>query len=707
MPLPLPNLDDRRWADLVEEGRALIPLYAPEWTDHNVHDPGITLIELFAWMAEMDIYQLNQVPEQHRRKFLALIGLPPQPPRPARTVLRFTLQTDSAALALPAKVELPARVEFEGLDPFGQPTRFRTLDEVTVVASELQAIQLKDQKGFQDLTRRWERGEPFSLFGDDPQPGTALYLGFSQTLPANDPVSLFFTFDDLQTGKEERDRLISEISAQRAACRPADSLVACQERPPASIAPEVPATLPHHSAHTVWEFLARQDQWLRLEPGSAQITDETRAFTLNGRVLINLPVAMAKAHYGHAESELYYLRCRFVGGAYDAAPVLRNLAVNALLAEQAAPPDALTLTMPGDPDVKAELLGYGTGMPCQRLTSSERPVLESSFRLFTVEDGTWRPWTQRPDFDASDRSDLHFVLDPTLGLVTFGDGDRGRVVPAKVQIVASYLATRAEEGNLAAGTVTKLADSPHNRAVLHNFDDAQDQLAAHKENPVPITNPVPAMGGTAAETLAHSEGRAVEVMEGRNRAVTLADYEFFAKRTPGARLARVSARANLHPGFPCLQAPGIIAVLILPYLPVDRPLPSTGLQSMVRAYLARHRVLGTRVEVFGPTYLDVAVRATVQGRPEPNAANLKERISAALNRFFHPLLGGTDGQGWPFGRDVYRSEVLQVIDETDGVEHVLSLELIAGGGEPQCGNICIGPTGLVAAGQHQIEVVSR
>ena len=221
-----------------------------------------------------------------------------------------------------------------------------------------------------------------------------------------------------------------------------------------------------------------------------------------------------------------------------------------------------------------------------------------------------------------------------------------------------------------------------------------------------ITNPLPATGGAAAETLAHAEGRALEVMENPNRAVTLADYEYFARRVPGVRLARVAARANLHPAFPCLQAPGIIAVLILPYLPEDRPLPSAGLQRMVRAYLARRRVIGTRVEVFGPTYLDLVVRATVQGYPQTSAAGLQQRIVAALNRFFHPLVGGPDGQGWPFGRDVYRSEVLQVLDETEGVDHVLSLELIAGGGEPQCGNICLGPTGLVAAGQHQINVVT-
>src|SRR6478672_9016024 len=93
MPLPLPNLDTRRWSDLVDEGRALIPRYAPGWTDHNVSDPGITLIDLLAWVIEADIYRVNRVPDSHRLKFLRLIGFPPAAPMPAWTPLSFATKS--------------------------------------------------------------------------------------------------------------------------------------------------------------------------------------------------------------------------------------------------------------------------------------------------------------------------------------------------------------------------------------------------------------------------------------------------------------------------------------------------------------------------------------------------------------------------------------------------------------------------------------
>src|SRR5262249_13276510 len=128
---------------------------------------------------------------------------------------------------------------------------------------------------------------------------------------------------------------------------------------------------------------------------------------------------------------------------------------------------------------------------------------------------------------------------------------------------------------------------------------------------VRVVNPLPAVGGAAAETLTHAIGRAIESVERTPRAVTLGDYEALALETAGARLARAEARANLHPSFPCFTAPGVITVIVLPYLPIDRPAPSQELLRLVADYLAPRRVIGTRVEVVGPSYLEVAAQAKV------------------------------------------------------------------------------------------------
>jgi len=84
MTLQIPSLDDRTFDDLAAEARGLIRAYTPSWTDHNPSDPGITLLELFAYLTEMLIYRLNRVTELNKIAFLNLLQTEwPSPDAPA------------------------------------------------------------------------------------------------------------------------------------------------------------------------------------------------------------------------------------------------------------------------------------------------------------------------------------------------------------------------------------------------------------------------------------------------------------------------------------------------------------------------------------------------------------------------------------------------------------------------------------------------
>src|SRR5688572_10159724 len=89
--IPPPKLDDREFEDIVAEAIRLIPRYAPEWTNHNLSDPGITLIELAAWMTDLILYRLNRVPEKNYVAFLNLLGIKLKPPQAARALITFAL----------------------------------------------------------------------------------------------------------------------------------------------------------------------------------------------------------------------------------------------------------------------------------------------------------------------------------------------------------------------------------------------------------------------------------------------------------------------------------------------------------------------------------------------------------------------------------------------------------------------------------------
>ena len=103
MPIKPPNLDDRRYDDIVREARTLIPQYCPEWTNLSDADPGMTLVQLFAWMTEMTIYRLNRVPDKTYVHFLNFIGEERRPAQPATVPLTFFIRNDSKE-----SVELPS-----------------------------------------------------------------------------------------------------------------------------------------------------------------------------------------------------------------------------------------------------------------------------------------------------------------------------------------------------------------------------------------------------------------------------------------------------------------------------------------------------------------------------------------------------------------------------------------------------------------------
>src|SRR5215210_7074731 len=103
MPVTERRLDLRDFQDILDEARRLIPRYCPEWTDHNLSDPGITLLELFSWMTEMMLFRLNRVPEKNHIKFLELIGVKLEPAHPAQTELTFRLSAPQ-----PTDILIPA-----------------------------------------------------------------------------------------------------------------------------------------------------------------------------------------------------------------------------------------------------------------------------------------------------------------------------------------------------------------------------------------------------------------------------------------------------------------------------------------------------------------------------------------------------------------------------------------------------------------------
>lgn len=131
--IPLPKLDDRKWEDLVREAVELIPKYCPEWTNHNASDPGITLIEIFAWLIEILLYRLNRVGEKNYLAFLNLMGIDLQPPQPSHTHLTFSLVSGSRNFqVVPAGTSIATNYKSNE-----EPIVFETLKDLVVLPTSI------------------------------------------------------------------------------------------------------------------------------------------------------------------------------------------------------------------------------------------------------------------------------------------------------------------------------------------------------------------------------------------------------------------------------------------------------------------------------------------------------------------------------------------------------------------------------------------
>ncbi|MGK7865366.1 putative baseplate assembly protein [Falsiroseomonas sp. E2-1-a4] len=645
MPLAdgFPRLDDRRFADIVNEARARIPRYTPEWTDYNAGDPGFALIELFAWMSEMLLYRLGRVPELNYLKFLEMVGIELAPARPATAIVSFPVRAGFAA----DSVSVPSRTSVEAAQPDDAgPVVFETERPLTAFRSRLEAVQAFDGYAYADLTQANASLAGFLPFGPLAKPGASLMLGFSSDapLPLAGELSLAFW---------------------PAANRPVPPPSPCGGGSVRVVAP----------ARLVWEFWAGTE-WRPL----TLFSDDTLALTRSGIVLLRMPgkaEAVAAKLGRRTDANRWWMRARLDRASYESAPLLQGVRANAVRVLQAR-------------SVANEVLGGSEATPGQIFVLANAPVLDGSLRLDVDEMGTAEAWTEVADFFGSTPDDPHYVLNRTTGELRFGDGTRGRIPAAnpdnpQANIIARfYRFGGGRRGNLAAGQITTAMTS------LPGIDVGK------------LTNPVASEGGTDEESLDAAIQRAPVTLKARDRAVTAEDFELLARQA--GPIARAHAMPLHHPEFPGIAVPGVVTVLVVPDTAGPAPAPSEALLRTVCAHLDQRRLLTTELYVTGPSYVDVDLRLDVIATEDADTAALTAAVEAALRRYLDPLGGGADGLGWPFGGTLFFGELYRRA-LLPGAARVPELAITLRGVEqPLCQDVAIPAGALVRLGQVNVAV---
>jgi predicted phage baseplate assembly protein len=303
-----------------------------------------------------------------------------------------------------------------------------------------------------------------------------------------------------------------------------------------------------------------------------------------------------------------------------------------------------------------------------------RPVRD---RVTGLISQVWVRWTEQPNLYFSRPTDRHYTIERTRGLVVFGDDRHGRVPPTVADgIVARvYRSGGRSVGNVGLGAINQL---------LSGVPAAS------------VTNIRAAQGGADGESTSAVMRRGPASVAARIQAITVADYEVLAREaSPAVAFAR-ALPATDPSGRP---RPGWVRLIVVPDSSDSRPLPSFELRRLVENYVRRRcpASMAGQVYVVAPDYQPVGVSAEIQPVDIDNSGATFDRVSDAVEEFLHPLTGGPESVGWAFGRNVYVSDLANVIGGVAGVDHIRNLELLLDG-TPHGQVVAVPPDRIVVAG---------
>ena len=223
-------------------------------------------------------------------------------------------------------------------------------------------------------------------------------------------------------------------------------------------------------------------------------------------------------------------------------------------------------------------------------------------------------------------------------------------------------------------------------------------------------NTTAASGGRSKESIDDTKIRTRAVFHKERAVLTKTDYETLALNTPGLRVARAKLVANFTPKFRRLKLPGEVTLIVEAQPPpraafpnATPTTPSKGFLATIKNYVESRRVVTTNVNVIGPEYVEVRVSGQVFLKKRVSESDTRESINRALSEFFDPVSGGpVAGQGWPFGRSIFPSEISQQLVKIEGVDYVTKIAI--NGLEPGK-SLPMPYNGLPTPGSHSITTV--
>ncbi|MBK8814432.1 MAG: putative baseplate assembly protein [Methylococcaceae bacterium] len=680
MPIQLPVLDDRNFEQLLEEAKRRIPTFTPEWTNFGGDsDPGITFVQLFAFLTDTLLYRANFISERNRLKFLQLLRVPLQPPAAANGII--TIAFDRGPLsALPLN---------RGIVVSAGNVDFLTNDGLNILPVEAQLfykqpiLETDDRyRGFVEKYEAIRQAEELAS-SNSSSSGSAVRLAFYETAKMNAPSS-GNPNPVLDLSKAQDNALYLALLAPQNIDPAAVRSVIANQTLSIGLAPDLsgdikplkPLALKSSTVQSVrilYEMPANASenavvaQYLQLTPMvDTDISENT------GIVQVQLPDL--------AQLQTWTFSDPLAEGIGDFPPRLEDdqlldrlitwIRIRVAKSDTTNSSTAnLRLTWAGINAARVyqavpvvnELLGFGSGEPDQSFGLSNTPALPHTISIAVqdVDSGEITLWRLTDDLLSAGRNDQVFDLDAESGEIRFGDGLRGARPSGR--IFASYEYGGGRQGNVGIGGINSSRDF-------------------RLQGGYKITNPIPTSGGDFGETIEEGERHIPLAIRHHDRLVTKDDFIDIARRTPGVDIGRVEALPLFRPTQPPVEnAPGIVTLMAVPLFDDINPYWPTPDRLFLRRicdYLDSRRLVTTEIYIRGPDYVPIyiAVGIKVQGGYFPDV--VRQTVRDRLNGYLSALpLGGPEGLGWPLNKRLIQKDLEAVVTRVAGVEFVNELRL--------------------------------
>ena len=640
--LPDIQLDNEYFDDILDNARNMIVSIYPEWTDFNYHDPGITMLEMFAWLKESQQYYINKIGPENIRKYLKLLGIERRTKVPSVTDVSVLYENDITAV--------------KGTKLYAGDICFEADRRTYISASSIDVCVCDYGKEKNVIARdQFYFGGNLHILPFAKKDDGSFYIGFDKPLAANEVHTIWF-----------------DITSE-------DGIARNPVTDPGSFVPLVDMDIDYFDGIS-WHRVKR--------------IDETFGFLFPGRIYFSPVRAHGKCSVaGH---EAYYIRFTISGGEYDALPVIKNIYFNLLpvtqretkaeytdlpagdeirlftelaaigntriflkgrdglftpvrSCEKRIDPDTggMICSVPGGANsegvravnvmsdfIADGAIGCGTGLPFQQYDLDTHDLEYETFAIMSElpdSGGKYVEWKKVKDFSSAGTDDFVYTLDTENGILTFGNCING-IAPDGDIFIIGYSLTKGADGCVTKGKINEI--NGFNRDEIY------------------VENLRASTGGQNEESIEECFIKAKKLLRTTETIVTDDDCEECISTTQGLRIEKCKViRNDRNDGI-------VTTAVVKPYSQNGMGIPSERYIRNILAAIEPRRMLGSQFRIVRPEYAEISVYADVT--VSRNYSNPREAVNRAVTDFFGAIKD-------EFGAEIIYSKLYELIDSLDCV----------------------------------------